>query len=802
MNDSITGYGIMSFMDDSSLANLREQFFAALDNGRLAECQQLLDAARTRAWPPDQRGWLAYLQAIVCTESAPPRWDEAERCLTPLLSADVPADLRARALLEMGLSADLQGDCPRAVEHDLRSLALFEQVGDSEYQAKILKNLGIAYTHGYELGQFGREALAKALACHQRSLQICQAFRYRQLAATVRHEIGTVHKALGEWAPALAHYRARAAVCRRRGERRSLGLALNNLGEIYQRQGKPRQATRCYRKALAILQDLGDLYESADVSANLASLRREQGRLAEALAHYDQSVAAVESIRAGLGAESARLDFFASEVRIYEARLALCLTMDRMADAFLTLERAKSRAFVELLAHQTLRAPSQAPAEWLAQEHQLRAQLDAAYRQESIAAATITRLEAELDELRCRISLHNPEYASFQAVQPLDLKTVQERLPDDALLLEYFVTESSSGVFLVSHKAAEVVSLRVTPAILRRIFAPDRQVVAGLTPDPQGRLHQPWLLAELCKLLVEPVADRLPGYRTLCIVPHGPLHYVPFQALYTEQDGQPHYLVEDAAILYAPSATVLLDYCRRKPESAQTGGLVLAYGGAPDAGATGRLPMLRYADAEGRSVAAILGGALYTGAQAQRPRVYQEAGRYRFLHFACHGRFNPRYPLASGLDLADGVLDAADILQRVQLDADLVALSGCETGLSALRRGDELVGLTRAFMYAGTPSVLVSLWPVDDLSTRLLMDRFYQELTAQQGITKAEALRQAQRALMRMTRGELREQLGRAREAEDGASGRGGSVLQWQTDEHPFAHPYYWAGFCLIGDRL
>lgn len=792
----------MPFMDDSVLADLRERFFAALDDRRLTECQQMLDAARAQPWPPEQRGWLDYYQAIICADSAPPRWDEAERWLTPLLDAATRPDLRARALLEMGLNADMQGDCPRAVDYDERSLALFERLADHEYQAKILKNLGIACTHGYELGQFDRDVLAQALAYHQRSLQLCQAHGYRRLAATVRLELGTVHKALGEWAPALAHYRARAAVCRRHGERRSLGLALNNLGEIYQRQGRPRQAARCYRKAQALLQEAGDLYESADVTANLASLRRAQGRPAEALALYDQASAAVESIRAAQAAETARVDFFASEAHIYDARLTLCLEMKRTADAFATLERAKSRAFVDLLAQRSVRPPSQAPTDWLAEERELRDQLDALYHQEAAASAAtepaISDLEARLDALRRKISLHSPEYASFQTVQTLDLEAVQARLPADALLLEYFVTESASGVFLVSRAHAEVVALHITPAMLRRAFAPNRPEVDGLTPDKRGRLHEPWLLAELYRLLIAPVADRLAGCRTLCIIPHGPLHYVPFHALYTEEDGRPRYLVEDAALLYAPSATVLLDYCQRKPASAQTGALVLAYGGAPDAGVTGRSPFLRHALAEGRSVAAALGdgSALHCGADAQRARIFQEAGRYRFLHFACHGRFDPRYPLASRLELADGVLDAADILQRVQLDADLVALGSCETGLSALRRGDELIGLTRAFMYAGTPAVLVSLWRVDDHSTRILMERFYRELTAQGGATKAEALRRAQLALMRLTRGELRSQLAR-----DGEAAEGGSVLQ-PMDEHPYAHPYYWAGFCLIGDRL
>jgi len=206
----------------------------------------------------------------------------------------------------------------------------------------------------------------------------------------------------------------------------------------------------------------------------------------------------------------------------------------------------------------------------------------------------------------------------------------------------------------------------------------------------------------------------------------------------------------------------------------------------------------------------ILGGRLYTGDRANRTALYEEADQCRFLHLACHGRFNPHFPLASGLALADGTLDAQDILQRVQLDAELVTLSGCETGQGALRRGDELIGLVRAFMYAGTPSALVSLWPVDDLSTRFLMERFYLELTTQNGVTKAEALRRAQRYLMILTEEQIR-----ARRAECGldkqaiddelrrlrrVSGEEGG--REENQERPFAHPYYWAPFMLIGDCL
>jgi CHAT domain-containing protein len=805
-------------MHERQFQQFRERFFEALDARQLDTCRQLLAEMRGLPLNPNHRRWLDYYQSILLVETSPPRWDQAERLLIPLLDANIDPELQARVLLELGINADFQGDCPQAVERYLRSLSLFEQLGDVLYQAKVLKNLGIAYTRGYELAQFGTAELEKALACHQRSLGLCQALGQEWLAATVQGMMGTVYKALGQWDQALEQYRARAAVCRRPHRRYSLGLALNNMGEVYQRKQVWNWATRCYRQALTIVREFNDLYEQADVLANLASLRRDQGRLQEAEDLYGQAIAAVESIRVALSAEGARLGFFGTEIHVYEGRLRLALEMGRVEEAFATLERAKSRAFVELLAHRPLRPPRDVPPEWLEQERHLRRQLDTLYRQKRDTPtedAAVTRLEKKLDELRYKIGLRNAEYTSFQTVDPLDLGTVQERLPDDALLLEYFVTNDNAGVFLVSHEGLNVVPLPVTLSALRRAFASERQVLTHLTADRNGRLHQPWPLAELHRLLIEPIVEHLRNWRLLCIVPHGPLHYIPFHALYsdasaklsTSQDGQQRYLLDGADILYAPSATVLLEYCRRKVPSKQTGGLVLAYGGGPS---TSSGQALRHVEQEGRSVAGILGGRLYADDQARRAVIYKEADRYRFLHFACHGRFNPRFPLASGLMLADGILDTLDVLQRVRLDAELVALSGCETGQSALRRGDELIGLVRAFIYAGTPSVLVSLWPVDDLSTRFLMERFYWELTTEDGVTKAEALRRAQRYLMTLTETEVRGRLGgcgldgpainleldRLRQA----AGKEGKKRASQ--ERPFAHPYYWAPFLLIGDRL
>jgi CHAT domain-containing protein len=215
---------------------------------------------------------------------------------------------------------------------------------------------------------------------------------------------------------------------------------------------------------------------------------------------------------------------------------------------------------------------------------------------------------------------------------------------------------------------------------------------------------------------------------------------------------------------------------------------VLGYNGAD----------LHYAEAEARAIAHLIGASTLVGKDATRTAVLQEAPGKRWVHFSCHGRFNAHAPLTSHLLLADGPLYAADILQELQLQAELVTLSACETGRSQVLKGDELIGLARAFIYAGTPSVLVSLWPVDELSTRILMERFYQGLLA--GQSKAAALRTAQQTLRNLTVPEVEAIL-----AGYGASDPARQVERLRnltSDDRVFAHPYFWAPFMLVGDQL
>jgi len=247
--------------------------------------------------------------------------------------------------------------------------------------------------------------------------------------------------------------------------------------------------------------------------------------------------------------------------------------------------------------------------------------------------------------------------------------------------------------------------------------------------------------------------------KELLIVPHDALHYLPFQAL---MPAPGRYLLQEVPLHYYSSAS-LMQFTRAK---GQAGAPTLFALGNPDF--QDPTLSLRYAEREARGIAALFPEtALVTGKAATKATSREEIRRHTVLHFATHAEFDEADPLGSALLLAsttgeESRLEVQEIF-GLDLHASLVVLSACETALGKLTRGDELTGLTRAFIYAGTPSVITTLWQVNDRAAFELMREFYRHLKA--GENKAEALRQAQLAMLQ---------------------------------RHP--HPYYWAAYQLFGE--
>src|SRR3990172_8266822 len=306
---------------------------------------------------------------------------------------------------------------------------------------------------------------------------------------------------------------------------------------------------------------------------------------------------------------------------------------------------------------------------------------------------------------------------------------------------------------------------------------------------------------DLHELPIQPALPHIFG-KELIIVPHDVLHYLPFHAL-VGSDGK--YLIEKYPIYYLSSAS-LLQFVKEKRRASgdlsavlAQAGKVLAFGN-PDLGDPER--NLEFAELEAQEVkAAYPESTVYLRKEATEEKSKSLSPNHDILHFAAHAELNENDPLASAVLLAkndkeDGRLEVREIF-GMDLKANLVVLSGCETGLGKLSTGDELVGLTRAFIYAGTPSVVASLWKVDDSSTAHLMSSFYRNLKT---MTKVEALRQAQ---LQLIRGQGRSDLLARRGV--GGIGKLGEVpdskpLSPHSISVSTSHPYFWAPFILVGD--
>jgi CHAT domain-containing protein len=444
---------------------------------------------------------------------------------------------------------------------------------------------------------------------------------------------------------------------------------------------------------------------------SLGLLAQATGDLAAAESAFERSVAVIESLRAPLPAEEFRAAFLFDKLTPFSelARLALGReTPDGPLRALEYVERARSRALVDMLvgAVNVRARPRDAfEAELLREHDRLREELQWYYSQINRSDGAAARGPEALEEL----------YAAVREREARSLD-IRRRIEQRGGRLRF-----------------QLSTLRYARSRLQRHIP---QLVERV------RYH----LSKLYDILLRRLDDRL-GDRRLVIVPHRALHYVPFHALH---DGF-EYVVKGRAVSYAPSAAVL-QHCLERPAAPMRRALLVGV-------ADEQMPRVRD---EVEAISQLFPEpVVLLDSAATVSAVREVAPTADVVHLACHGQFRPDNPLFSSLRLGDGWLTVRDAYD-LDLSCGLVALSACETGTSAVRPGEELIGLARGFFSAGTPSLLVSLWTVDDTSTAELMVAFYRWLGA--GLGPSEALAHAQRELMER-----------------------------------FPHPYFWSAFAVLG---
>ncbi len=523
----------------------------------------------------------------------------------------------------------------------------------------------------------------------------------------------------------------------------------------------------------------------------------------KAARHYAAAIAQIERILDDLVYDLSP-SFLHTTWAVYEDMIALCLQQSQFERAFDFLEQARSMALRQYLNKTGTREkkegehedsiPPTAPLasstlmlrvqqelkDWQERYHNysvLLANIDTSVSpsvDREVIQAELKRCEAKVNELFERMHLYQSDVPlkshtrkrTSSHEKHINIVKLRQHLSPDRLLLAYYQYKTRLVIFAISTERLIIYENPEGMTQLERLLP---LLHAHLRPQGWPTPQQPpqqairGLLKKLYDLLVAPVAELLPASGYLTIVPYGPLHNLPFHALY---DGS-HFLIEDYQVNYLPASSTLthfstlIDKQNRRPTNTKMPAkppLVFGFSG------NGHLQ--RVLD-EVETIATLLDGQSYLEGEATIARLIEQAPGSPIIHLATHGQSRLDAPNFSYVRLADGQLNAIDAFSLNLKGCELVTLSGCETGLALSGGGDEQLGLGRAFLAAGATSLVMSLWPVEDNATNELMQLFYQHLL--HGESKVQALRAAQCSLLHRV-------------------------------EPIHTHPYFWAAFRLVGD--
>jgi len=656
-------------------------------------------------------------------------------------------------------------DHEQALAYFEEALTLFQVWGDRAGEVNTLGNIGLVH---HNLGETDQ-----ALAYYENVLDLVREMGDRQGEAASLNNMGTLYLDLSDWERALGHLQEALQISREIGDRSGEAGALNNIGNVYRAEAEYERALEAYEQALAIMLEIGDRVSAAIALRNIGEIHELLEDKPEALEFYLRSIAVREEIRTGMQVEAFQMALAAQDVDVYRRAVRLMVELERPQEAFTLSERNRARVFLDAMGNSRPDLRQGADTELLRQEEMLRGELAALEGNLLAEKAQAPQLQNEqilrsveeqlavkqlaYEDLLARIQLSNPELASLVTIPATTVAGSQALLDEQTALVAYYLTDENALAFVLSRDDYQVVELPASAEEISRAVEGFRSLGLANLGNPQPRS-----LSDLYEWLVVPLEPYLTMPK-VGIIPHQALHYVPFAAL---SDGE-QFFGERFALFYLPSAGTL-PFIQAKAGREKTAPLIL---GDPETG-NADLPRLAHAAQEAALVAELFGAEPLLGAEASEEVVRARVGEAGVVHLAAHGAFNDAAPLFSRLWLApggeeDGRLNVHEVY-GLDLDrADLVVLSACQTQVGDLSAGDEVVGLTRAFLY-GAPTVVSSLWSVDDEATGTLMARFYEHLLAGKG--KAEALQAAQ--------AEVR-----------------------ADPAHPeWAHPYYWAAFVLSGD--
>ncbi len=546
----------------------------------------------------------------------------------------------------------------------------------------------------------------------------------------------------------------------------------------------------------------------------LGAIFHRLGQEEQARVQFLKAIDLLDSFRSKLSSGDLRISFQGQEDTLHSAVVRSYFLEENYEKALEFSERAKSRVLLEQIRTTRLRKPQGLDISLIERENDLISELNASIKKGSNVDRTNEldiALQNLLDQMEEKHS-SSPEIREYVALRrgvALNCAEISALLKDDkSAILEFYILRDRVLIFLIASESKSEM-LRIASREVDKSHLKDLCMLFSSSMDnliheikegsrPMGGTSSisiskiDNILGELSFYLLDPVAELLKDFDHLYIIPHSFLHYIPFHAM--PINGQR--MIENFSVSYSPSASVL-KYCLSRP-SEDLGRYFIFR--SPDSD-------LAFAEPETVGVSEILGNAPITGSQANKTidatkqAVISNLPGKDIIHFSCHASFNAEEALNSSVKLSIGELISARDFFGLDLSAKLVSLSACESARSQEKPGDEMIGLVRSILFAGSCSVLASLWSVDDLATYIMTTEFYRNLISE-GMDEHSALRSAQIRLMNLTAGDLQGVFNSLSHKEYTIPREYGKLVSVPASEKIFDHIFYWAPFIAIGSWL
>lgn len=727
--------------------------------GRLEDARKAhQEALELRRRSGNKSGEAIALNNLAAVELALGLWEQSLARLEESLEIRREVGDRQGEATTLGNSGHLLfelGRLEEAVVRFKKSLEISREVGNPKLVAMNLQKLAqISYLHRPE----------EALVLIEQALELARKMGDRSAELAALKIKGVILAGRGDQLQALEVLSNARTLSHEAGDRSTEAEVRALEGLVHFRLGHKEEATRILRDALTYMEEVGQVSLRGSVFLALGIIEQSSGRTKEAIQAYRDAVQAEEQISIQIRTDELLQGLRGGTDRTYGQLLRLLALSDDPKGAFGVAEQARSQTFLRQMGNRRVGDRNVADQSLAEEERRLEDRLRDLNRQvveekrknlDQQALGVLNYLAQETDQVRrqyenvlIRLKQANLEYALLIRPSSLGLNEVQQQLDPGLTLIEYFSLKEQLLAWVIDRNSYHLFLLPIPADTLAEQVTLLRHRIASREED--GGVS-----AALYKNLFAPLVPSV-HHENLVIVPHGALHSLPFAALL---DGSGRPLIERYKVRLLPSASVL-PFLREKRSSNEGRLLVL---GNPD----GSLP---HAGKEARAVGALYGTEPLLGTQATESALRKRAQGADVVHLAAHAMVEPARPLFSRIDLSpdgieDGRLELHEVFNLDLAGTNLVVLSGCGTALGNLTGGDDLTGFTRAFLYAGAPSVLATLWPVDDEASSALMASFHRHL--RQGAAPAKALQAAQSEIE--------------------------SKEKWRS-------PYYWAGYILTGD--